>query len=364
LALVAFIGIGIYAYASFASTSLTAYPCFGAPADYTAAFDTVRGQPQDGAVTYPERRVYLSSQSWLTPNVDANSDGTIDTPPGHHSEHVHFEACFPEMETWADANASRKLDAKLTFHNVSDYTVTNITGALVDGNGGAAGGITVTPAQITEANTAANNSGSTTNIGLATIYQSYPMNQVASDGQKEFRPTINLARTNSAALVDLWFVQGFWYSIFNYAGLPTHSSDVANGPEELRTRSWFKIGTTEKYSYAGYANSLAWTATDLSTNRRPDTWTPYLFASDGTSKGSLHINPNFHIHPDDPGIWHLDNLVFNANQANIVPKSIPLSTLAGLPTVNKLVFLGHRWPQTIPGPNPISTAVTSIPFLY
>jgi hypothetical protein len=80
------------------------YECFGAPADYLQAFDATDGVT-DGRVMYPEARVYLETQGWLT------SPGET---PGHHSEHIHMGACFPQGERWRQPNNARTIDFRIT----------------------------------------------------------------------------------------------------------------------------------------------------------------------------------------------------------------------------------------------------------
>ena len=88
-------------------------PCFGAPADYVAAFDNIDGV-MDGKVSCAEPRAYYEAQGQLV-------------PPGvterHHFEHIHIATCFPYAEDWKQPNNARTLDMAYTFHHVENYNI-------------------------------------------------------------------------------------------------------------------------------------------------------------------------------------------------------------------------------------------------
>jgi hypothetical protein len=87
---------------------------------------------------------------------------------------------------------------------------------------------------------------------------------------------------------------------------------------------------------------------------KPDPWNVTLSATHGTNKESMHIDPDFHHHPDNPGLWY-ENYSF-VNGAFTVTVPLVDNDIGG---VHKLVFLGHRGVGT---DRPASTVVNTIPF--
>lgn len=341
-----------------AQAQVASFSCVGPPADYIAAYDTVRGQPADGQVTYSYETVYIEFQGWVTPN-----DGV--SVPGHHSEHIHEGACLPNDVTLTDANAaSRYVDTKYVFHNVTNYTVTSASLSLID-KLNSAPGFASTPAELAELNAAAQASG---DLETVTVFQSHVLAAATTNGIKEFRWAINVSRNSPAALVDEWRVSGRSYVTQNYAGLPLRDPLDCN-IDFVRTQNWIKFfneagQNREPYTYAGFGDSWLSPTCDVTkftpdvlAQARPDVWEPTVRLTDGASKASVFVNPNFHAHPDTY-TWKTD-LVAPAMQTNI-PVSIPLGDL-GLSGVNRLMVQGHKWPGTVQI-QPIGTAVTVIPF--
>ena len=304
--------------------------CFGAPADYVQAFDTTDGVV-DGRTMYPEPRVYLETQGWLT------APGQT---PGHHSEHIHMGACFPQGETWLQPNDARTIDFRIIFHNVFGYRVTKFGASFSDANN-SGGGLSASADQLAELNEAAAASRDTT----VKVYQSYGMKPIGTNCRKSFGPKLEVERVTDEALVHDWFVQSSWHNYFNYPGLPrcTPSDDR----DSIRTRNW--NGTS--YHWAGFVNNFRASQMD---EAKPDTWNLKLSATHGTNQESLHIDPDFHHHPDHLGLWYERYSIVNG----VFTVTMPLAE-NDIHGIHKLVFLGHKGVGT---DRPASTVVNIIPF--
>ena len=305
--------------------------CFGAPADYVQAFDATDGVV-DGRVMYSEPRVYLETQGWLT------APGQT---PGHHSEHIHMGACFPQGETWLQPNDARTIDFRIILHNVVGYRVTKFGASFSDANN-SGGGLSASAAQLAELNEAAAASRDMT----VKVYQSYGMKPIGTNCRKSFRPKLEVEPVTDEALVDGWFVQSSWHNYFNYPGLPTCTP--SDDRDSIRTRNW--NGTS--YHWAGFLNNFRASQMD---ETKPDPWNLKLSATHGTNQESLHIDPDFHHHPDNLGLWYENYSFHNVGEFTV---TVPLveNDIHG---IHKLVFLGHKGVGT---DRPASTVVNIIPF--
>jgi hypothetical protein len=307
------------------------YECFGAPADYVQAFDATDGVA-DGRVMYPEPRVYLETQGWLT------APGQT---PGHHSEHIHMGACFAQGERWRQPHDARTIDFRIIFHNVFGYRVTKF-GASFSDTHNSGGGLSASARQLAELNQATAASRDTT----VTVYQSYRMKPIGTGCRKSFAPKLEVKRATDEALLDDWFVQSSWHTYIKYPGQPgcTPSDDR----DSIRTRNW--NGTS--YHWAGFMDNFRASQMD---EAKPDAWNVKLSATHGTNQESLHIDPEFHHHPDNLGLWY-ENYSF-ANVGEFMA-TVPLAE-NDIQGIHKLVFLGHKGVGT---DRPASTVVNIIPF--
>ena len=338
--------------ASSSSAALTG--CFGAPADYVAAFDTVRGQGANGQVDYPDSRIFIDFQGWLTP-----ADGV--SVPGHHSEHIHSGACVPLNETIV----SRNLDVRHIFHNVTDYKVTDIRGSIVDA-AGSTPGIVYTAGQVSELSQAALASEDAT----VSRFQSYALKPAVSNGQKEMRFGLTIVRNTPAALVDVWFTDARWYFTQAQPGLPSVGFVTVNGPPFMRIRNWIRWtppgqAQRENYFYAGFGESLLgsptwgnWRASKMRT-ARPASWTVAFRSTDGATNGGLEVDPDHHRHPDFMGIW---NWYMGAHKSDTnYPVTVPAGTFGA--GIHRLFLFADANPAS-PNPlnKPLSRAAVVLPF--
>ena len=360
--------------------AVATYPCFGPPADYVAAYDTVRGQPADGAVTYPYKTEFIEWQGWLTPN-----DGV--TVPGHHSEHIHEAACIPEGQVIDDSVFPWFLDAKYTFHNVVNYTVTSANATQITENG-STNLFTATASQVADLNTAMQASGG---LNTVTAFQSYSTPSLTSqinqgNGYKELRWQIQVDRANTSALVDQWKVSARSYFDQEYAGKSAAPPLGASGNchvDFVRTQNWISFhdqngNVKNTYGYAGFRESMfnpdctapAAFMPDALAQPRPDTWNTSTRITDGTSRLFVFVDPNFHAHPDtyawvqDLGNPQVTGTLNQGGYDNAV--SVPLSTLGLAGGVHRFMVQGHKgYTGTIQDPNqPISSPIVVMPFLY
>lgn len=314
----------------FSSSAEAATSCFGAPADYVAAFDAKDGAT-DGQVDYPEPRVYIEVQSWVTRPGET---------PGHHSEHIHNGACFPQGETWG--SLASRLDYRHIFHNVVGYNVASVRGGFVD-TGAVAPKDSYTSAQIGELNRAADASAGTETF----VYQSYPVNFSGANcsGRAEFRTGLDLRGQNvgqpGGGLVVRWFTSTGWQS-----NLPGSKSKCGSGRDNnvIISRSWV---SKLDYGNNGFKGNLRVSAMSAA---RPDPFSVMTDLASGARDATLHVDPNFHVHPDDPGVW--------SKSAGETTHSVPTGGLA--PGIHRLVYIAHEGGGSV---QPIkSTVVTVIPF--
>lgn len=381
VAAVILVGVAAMAYSSVGAASVTMTPCFGAPADYVAQYDGVRGQAVDGQVTYPYKTVYLEYQGWLTANTDANGDGVVDVPPGHHSEHIHEGACLPEGQVIDDSVEPWFLDAKYTFHNVVNYTLTSAAAQSITA-GGSTNVFVANATQVAEMNAAMQQSGSLNTITQFESYQSSStLNQ--GNGWKELRWNVVVDRANSSALVDEWKINGRSYYDQELAGktaaTPLGSPDCHI--DFVRTQNWITYhdeanAVQTSYGYAGFGDSRmnldgdcihpARFSPDALATTRPDPWSTIARTTDGTNRLFVYIDPNFHVHPDSYA-WSQDlgdpassGTLIQGGYDNTI--SVPLGSLSLAGGVHRFMVQGHKWPGT-PQIKPIGTSITVMPFL-
>jgi hypothetical protein len=310
--------------------SYEVYECFGAPADYVQAFDATDGE-RDGRVMYPEPRVYLETQGWLTAAGET---------PGHHSEHIHMGACFPQGERWRQPNDRRTIDFRIIFHNVFGYRVRQFGASFSDADN-SGGGLHASARKLAKLNKAAAASRDTT----VTVFQRYGMRPIGTDCRKSFGPKLEVKRKADEALVHDWFVQASWHTYFKYRGSPRCTPSDTR--DSIRGRNW--NGTS--YHWAGFLKNFRASRMD---ETKPDSWNIKLSATHGTNQESLHIDPDFHMMPEDLGLWH--EAYSFANATNTV--TVPLAE-NGIHGIHKLVFVGNKGVGT---PKPASTVVNVMPF--
>lgn len=316
----------VVAAASSAGNAGAAVRCFGAPADYVAAFDARDGK-RDGKVRYPEPRVYLEVQGWLT---------KVGETPGHHSEHVHSGTCFPQGQTWAPKVRRRgRLDYRHILHNVVGYKVVRVRGGFVDTDVK----INATDAQLARLNAAARGSADTT----VAVFQSYRLNfrRARSNGRKELRTGLDLRRSSSEALADRWFTSTGWQSYFAFPRRRTTSP--IRDCDSLISRNWIT-----QLEYGNVGLRCSWRASRMD-DVVPGSWTVRADMASGVDRGSLHVDADFHHHPDDPGIW---SRTLSGEQRVAIP------TAGFSPGTHRLAYMGHEG-----GDSEItSTSITVIPF--
>lgn len=287
-------------------------PCYGAPADYVAAFDAVDGTT-DGAVSYPEPRVFLEEQSHLKPS------GVTDR---HHFEHIHLGMCFPYAETWVQPSNARTANVRYVFHNVENYNVSAASSTFVDANN-SGGGYTATAAQLAEIEAAMDASAGTT----TQVFQSYVFKNIGTSCRKTFRPTLNTVRANSSALVDEWFAAGQWTTYIDYAGQPVCNPEFQQ--DQVRARSWVLPS-------GGYLYNTLYNLPPASQMSAPVTGTLNVTLSGTGQPFSAFIDPDFHAHPDSLGLWNQDYGPVNGQ----LPISIPLDGVAA--GTHRLVVIADR----------------------
>ena len=201
--------------------------CFGAPPDYVAAFDTVRGQSQNGSVDYPEDRWYDEQQNWSTP---------LGEPPGHHSQHVHVGRCIPNGKVWPSTN--RFVDVAYVAHHMADYKVTN-AGQNFNYPPGANAqttrpGYGATPAQLADIQAAFEASAG----GVPQkVFQSYQVTNPVVNGWKEARNGIAMVADGPGAIFSTWVLDSRWYVNDTVAGLPAYPPPAATNQVSVRNRA-------------------------------------------------------------------------------------------------------------------------------
>lgn len=327
--------------------------CFGPPKEYVQAFDTVRGQSQNNQVDLPYPSTYIEFQGWVTTN------NPFVESPGHDSEHIHGGACFPQGETLNDANASPWfLDVMWIGHNVRDYKVVAVQGTLVD-KVASQGVIHATQAQLDDLTVAFAFSAGTT----VRVFQTFQIAAATTNGIKELRFGLHTEKSGDAALVDKWRFNGRVYFTHDYAGLPDRDPKDVN-VRFIRTQNWVFYTVNgvlkEAYNYAGFGNSGAWKRSLLSP-ARPASWDVPIRMTDGSKKGTLAVNPNFHGDHDHFGDWHHE---YDPVPDIVETFTVPLGTL-GLPLgINRFFVRGDEYPEAYPNPSvkPVSSSVVVLPF--
>lgn len=373
LTVVALAFVGVQSHSATPAQATTSYACVAPPTDYLAAFDTVRGQPADGQVTYPYPTVFIEFQGQLTPS----SSPTV----GNTSEHIHEGACIPEGQTLDDVNApigNHFFDARYIAHNVLNYTVTSVAATMVTQNG-SQNIFSGTAQQVADLNAAFQASA---NNGTDTVFQSYPMSVGTSNGIKELRWQVQVDRSNTSALVDQWKVSGRAYFSQNYAGLPTVAP--LGSPDchvdFVRTQNWIvyhdEAGLVKtSYGYAGFGDSqmnpdctypAGFMPAALAQAKTAD-WPTVIRTTDGTNKLTALLDPNNHVTPET-FVWKQD-FGDPADTGTLVqggynnPATVPLSTLNLAAGVHRFMVMGHKWPST-PQIKPISTSITVMPVFW
>lgn len=315
-------------------------PCFGAPADYVAAFDTLDGS-KNGAVSYAQPRVYLEDQSWATP------EGQI---PGHGSEHMHVGACWPQGLTLTDAAPFKRIDVGYVFHNMVDYKITEAGMSAFNGTGSSAL-YQATPEQIAALQVKMD--ASIGHLVVQQAFQSYPIVQARENGLKESRGGLHVVQSGPAAVFEDWRLDIRHYFTYNYAGLPLHAAPNLQ-QFYLRNRSVTQFqrngGTSHDYHHSG---RCAYDLTRADFVRYwPNGKSICLRASDGGGQAYLEVDPNHHIHctsgptcdnGEYRGIWFKD--LGNSKLwphhpcecAYALDVSIPTAGFA--PGLHKMVFL-------------------------
>lgn len=367
-ALIAGVLVGVSAAPAMAASS----PCFGAPADYVAAFDTARGQAADGSVTYSEPRWYDEQQSWATP--------PFGMMPGHHSDHIHMGRCLPNGETWTTTN--RPIDVEYTFHNAAAYTISSVGMSYLWGDpnaGPTANGWKATTAQIAALQAAADASGN----AVTHVFQSYQMATPPVNGFKEIRSSLALSKKTSSAVFLTWALDTRWYETDNIAGLATAAG--INGQIAVRNRSHVtfpKPGApttiSDDYHHSGWcgmtgvpfgatqtAGSALFMRSVVSAAWSGDK-AVCLYVTDGGGPATLMIDPDFHNHYTGPtaacpnvdangnclGVWYWQpanarHEIFSAAGApQNITVTIPGSVVATLaPGPHRLVFKSDDFPD-------------------
>jgi hypothetical protein len=305
--------------------SAHAAPCFGAPADYVAAFDAKDGRV-DGQVRYRERRVYLEVQGWLTKRRRT---------PGHHSEHVHSGTCFPQGQTWARKVRRGWLDYRHMFHNVVGYKVRAVRGGFVD----TGVEINETDAQLRELNAAARRSAGAT----VAVFQSYRLNfrKAKSNGRKETRTGLDLRKSSRKALVRRWFTSTGWQSYFAFGR--KRKTEPVRDCDTIIARNW-----VPRFEYGNAGLGCRWRAARMD-DPVPGRWAVDAGMARGVRKGSFHVDPDFHHHPDDSGLW-------STRLRRERRVTIPAARLAR--GIHRLVYLAHEGGRR----RITSTVVTVVPF--
>ncbi|MGH3030598.1 MAG: hypothetical protein ACRDNE_07505 [Gaiellaceae bacterium] len=315
----------LVAAASSAGNAPAAVPCFGAPAEYVAAFDTRDGRA-DGRVSYREPRVYLEVQGWLTKVGEA---------PGHHSEHVHSGTCFPQGQRWAPRVRRGRLDYRHVFHNVVGYKVVAVRGGFVDT------GVKIkeSAAQLAKLNAAAQRSAGTT----VAVFQSYRLNfrRARTNGRKETRTGLDLRRSSSEALADRWFTSTGWQSYFAFRG--KRKARPIRECDSIISRNW-----VTPFDYGNVGVGCSWRASRMD-DAVPGSWRVRAGMASGVERASLHVDPDFHHHSNDPGIW---------SRSLSREGSVTIPT-TGFPSgIHRVVYRGHEGA----GSKITSTVITVIPF--
>lgn len=333
--------------------------CSITDAGYKQRFDGVRGQAVDGNVRYSEKRIYLEFQTWLTP---------VGQEPGHHSEHVHVGACVPQGETWVSPNGDRYIDHVFIFHNVAGYRATAIAGSFVTASGSSAMFEPVTQAQLDTLTAAMNASG---NGATTRVYLSLKMRSQPTNGRKEARWGLHVARSGPAALVETWKLDARWYSFDAYAGLPT-VSPISDHVSYVRSRTvveFFRDGLLKlDYHHSGWCNppasegSWEWTR-DFIIRPRASAEDVCVRVTDGGGPAALEIDPNHHVHPDNRGKWFTDFDQFvsgNTDPDQLKTISVPFGSLALASGLHRLAFLSHDEPECARLGNPCPTDVRPV----
>ena len=216
------------------------------------------------------------------------------------------------------------------FHHVQNYNIASAKADFVDANN-SGGGYVATAAQKAELEAAMDSSATST----VTVFQSYTMQNIGSSCRKTFRPSLNTVRANSAALVDEWFTAGQWTTYINYPGQPVCNPEFQR--DQIRSRSWILPN-------GGYLYN---TPVGLPTASNMDV--PYEASIDfvwaGSNSGSdplsWYIDPNFHVHPANLGIAHLDLGVMPRGDS---PVSVPLEGVSA--GQHRLVLIAVRGIQS------------------
>lgn len=344
----------LYAFAAFVfvgAAHAAMYACVGAQIDpaYVKQFDGVRGQLVDGHVRYPEKRWYREKQEWATRHGEA---------PGHHSEHLHMGACFPNGVTWESPNAERYVDVKYTFHNMNNYDVFSLGGSFV-AFGRSTGAFE--PADATAAVAALEPVMDASAGGATTVaYRTLRLRPATTNGLKELRWNLTVVETpGTTALFDRWQMDGRSYATDAYPGLGDPVEPIAENVRFVRNRTvvdfvdhngepkqdyhhagWQEIEGVRTYQL-GHANVSTPVGATLTGTAR---------ITDGGGPAAIEIDPNHHVHPDNRGsVTPIDFMGFSSSGTNFQrPFEIPTAGIPGVPAMgkwHKLVLLSHDVPE-------------------
>ena len=303
-------------------------PCYGAPDDYVAQFDSVDGA-MDGNVSYPEARVFLEAQGHVAP---------AGVTSRHHMEHIHIGTCFPYAEVVKQAQTARTFDVRYVFHNVSNYTITKSTTNWVS-QGGSGHGHQANAAQLAELQTAmdASSDGS-----VQTVFQSYTETSTfGTNCRKTVKFALEVIASNSNAVVNRWETGGQFTTYIDYpenasACTPEFTRDTVRG------RDWVP---DPNMGYI-YASAFPVPASQMSEPVPTPSWDIEMAASG--MAGEVDVDPNYHMHDagtpdgDDHGIWYDDK---GQQGVENFTETIPTGDFP--PGLHRLVYIGDRHPTDI-----------------
>jgi hypothetical protein len=221
------------------------------------------------------------------------------------------------------------------FHNVVGYRVRGVRGGFVDA------GVRVkeTDAQRRKLNAAARRSAGTT----VAVFQSYRMNfrRASSNGRKEFRTGLDLRKSSRRAIVRRWFTSTSWQSYFDFRG--RRKTEPVRDCDTIISRNW-----VPRFEYAKGGFDCNWRASRMD-DPVPGRWTVKAGMALGVRRGSFHVDPDFHHHPEDLGLWSAR--IWRERRVTIPASSLPSG-------VHRLVYLAHEGGRR----RITSTAVTVMPF--
>lgn len=342
--------------------------CFGAPADYIAAFDTAGGQSQNGQVEYPQPRFYVEEQTWATHALET---------PGHHSEHQHVAACIPNAQTMT---GTYRLDMAYTLHNMQDYAIQSASMSAVSQTGSRSLW-QASAAQVAQLQAAADASCPTCANNVQKVFFSVTTDAPTNNGLKEIRGGLATVKSGPEAVFLQWNTDVRTYETDNFAGLPASTpipsqrairvrplinfpkqGDPSTIQTDYHHSGW--CGMDGNYGSGTVTGSYTWTRTNVS-KVWPDAADKRvcLYVTDGGGPAMLMIDPQFHTHCTTPppghtcdaagndlGVWQWQppnarkELFGNVQQEVIIPASVIASLSPG---VHRLVFKSDDFPECV-----------------